>query len=148
MRGEVRAESWGENCRRADIPELELARLECGSLFSLSFKGLPLLRGMASRQNDRVGGRVAIAKAAASRRTPRSCKSIAKCRRADNIVFGIGRSVHERGWSAGACSLFCDVGRCVQAIDCEAGLRSEKRRRAAALQKCRRADILDLERGV
>jgi hypothetical protein len=59
----------GQNCRRADIPEMAKVRLECGSL-------LPLLRGMESRPSDRWGGGVAIAKAAASRRTP-------NCRRAD-----------------------------------------------------------------
>ncbi len=90
----ARRECRGEKCRRADIPEMERARLECGSLFTLSFKGLPLLREMASRPKDRVRGRVAIAKAAASRRTPPSCKLIAKCRRADisqkwKMAFGV-----------------------------------------------------------
>ena len=72
----AREECRGKKCRRADIPEMERGRLKCGSL-------LPLLRGMASLRNDRVGVGVAIAKAAASRRTPPSCKSFAKCRRAD-----------------------------------------------------------------
>jgi hypothetical protein len=83
-----REERQGENCRRADIPELALARLECGSL-------LPLLRGMDSRPSDRQGGGAAIAKAA-SRRTPPTCKSSANCRRADNsknwkFVLGVPR---------------------------------------------------------
>jgi len=56
----AREECRGEKCRRADIPELELARLECGSL-------LPLLRGMDSRPSDRVVGGAGIAKAAALR---------------------------------------------------------------------------------
>jgi len=43
-------------------------------------------------------------------------------------------------WSAGACSRFITVSRSVRAIDGEVGLSTQKRRRAAALQNCRRAD--------
>jgi len=101
----AREECRGENCRRADIPEMERGRLECGSL-------LPLLRGIASLRNDRVGVGVAIAEAAASRRTSPSCKSFAKCRRADNsqkmqdYVWGgpmsSGGRIVERGTHVGA----------------------------------------------
>jgi len=69
MRGCGREECRGENCRRADISEMARVRRECGRL-------LPLLRCRPRCPSDRLGGGAAIAKAAASRRTP-------KCRRAD-----------------------------------------------------------------
>jgi len=43
-------------------------------------------------------------------------------------------------WSAGACSRFLGVDIGGQTIEGEVALSSQKRRRAAALQNCRRAD--------
>ena len=169
MNVSARAESWDEKCRRADIPELEHGALGarwipltvprhfeggvCPRNPSVALRGNR--RGIHRTKNvrwktvprfaDSVRNDGGLVSALAA---PATCKVFAKCRRADNIVFGIGRSVHERGWSAGACSRFYGEWIRAQKIEWGVGLRSQKRRRAAALQNCRRADILDLERGI
>jgi hypothetical protein len=89
--GARRETHW--KCRRADISNLAIVHLECGSLLpllrcpprlpeqppsattataeSLLRTAKPPPRRMTLRPNDRLGASAAIAKAAASRRTPR-----------------------------------------------------------------------------
>ncbi len=104
MRGGARAESWGEKCRRADIPELEHG-----------------WRGGGTSGNGEI------------------------CERemdAGSKIVGAPTILNRKGWtwSAGACSRFYGVNSGTQMIAWEVGRASQKRRRAAALQNCRRAD--------
>ncbi len=77
---------------------------------------------------------------------PSTCKSFAKCRRADNMIFGMGHPAAEERfrcerpagwfggtWSAGACSRFCGVDSDAQVMDWEKWWQLQKRRRAAAV---------------
>ncbi len=71
-----------QNVGAPTFRDLRSFDLECGSL-------LPLLQLMRGRPNDRMGSGAGIARAAASRRTP-------KCRRADNFCWA-GKVSHEFG---------------------------------------------------
>ncbi len=145
MRGGARAESWGEKCRRADIPELEHGwrgggtsgngeicerEMDAGS----KIVGAPTILILESARPAQVR------QAAFDRPEGRPLQGPARLCQSKNV--GAPTILNRKGWtwSAGACSRFYGVNTGTQMIVWEVGRASQKRRRAAALQNCRRAD--------
>ena len=147
-----------EKCRRADNMIFGIGKGSRPGRGALrgnleSARLIPFLREMSLHASDQSWVRLARGEVAASRHTPPTCKPFAKCRRADNMFFGSERTgaakrhwirhslSWQRGmWSAGACSRFYGVQNVAQMNDWEVRLPSQKRRQAAALRNCRRAD--------
>jgi len=83
-----------------------------------------------------AGAREGVTPEGVSYRASSSCKSFAKCRRADIFIFWIHRSANRQGgiWSAGACSRLYGGQSGAQTMTGAVRLQSKKRRQAAALQ--------------
>ena len=152
MRGGERVR-LGQNCRRADIPELEHGWrgggtsgsgeiCEWGMDAGSKNVGAPTILFLESARPAEVSAFVVASlqtghgEAGSDRSEDRPLQRQGQ----ENVGAPTFSFWERRFWSAGACSRFYGVNTGTQMIVWEVGLASQKRRRAAALQNCRRAD--------